>query len=235
MILSHKYKFIFIKTEKTAGTSLEIALSEFCGPDDIITRITIEDELKRKELGYRTAQNYRIPFSKYVQLDWGRLFLKQRTAKFYNHMSATEIKRLVSEEVWNTYYKFSFDRNPWDKMISWYYWKNRNSDFVSIDDFIEKGMGGVKGYDLYTIGGVKAVDSVFKYEDIPRALRVITDKLNLPKPLQMPDYIAKGGARKEKKHYSEFLSSEAVEYVNIMAAREIRLLDYHFNNMFNSQ
>jgi len=229
MILSHKHKFIFIKTEKTAGTSLEIALSEFCGPDDIITKITITDELKRKELGYRTAQNYNIPFSKYVQLDWGRLLLKRRTAKFYNHMSALEVKSLVSEEVWNTYYKFSFDRNPWDKMISWYYWKNRNGGYDSIDDFMAKGMGGlVKGFDLYTIGGVKAVDDIFKYEDIPGALKTITEKLDLPKPLEMPNYIAKGGARKEKKHYSELLSPEAVENVNIMAAREIRLLDYRF-------
>lgn len=229
MILSHKHKFIFIKTEKTAGTSLEIALSEFCGPDDIITKITINDELKRRELGYKTAQNYNIPFSKYVQLDWGRLLLKRRTAKFYNHMPASEVKGLVSEEVWNTYYKFSFDRNPWDKMISWYYWKNRNGDYESIDDFIDKGMGAqVKGFDLYTIGGVKAMDDIFKYENIPGALKTITEKLNLPKPLQMPNYIAKGGARKEKKHFSELLSPEAIEHVNVMAAREIRLLDYRF-------
>ena len=37
MIISHKHKFIFFKTRKTAGTSLQIALSEFCGSDDIIT------------------------------------------------------------------------------------------------------------------------------------------------------------------------------------------------------
>ena len=30
-------EFIFIKTRKTAGTSIEIALSNFCKPEDIIT------------------------------------------------------------------------------------------------------------------------------------------------------------------------------------------------------
>ncbi len=37
MLLSHKYKFIFIKTKKVGGTSVEIALSKYLGEDDIIT------------------------------------------------------------------------------------------------------------------------------------------------------------------------------------------------------
>ncbi len=34
MIVSHKYEFVFIKTKKTAGASVEIALSKFCGVED---------------------------------------------------------------------------------------------------------------------------------------------------------------------------------------------------------
>ena len=47
MILSHKYKYIFIKSFKTASTSLEIALSRFCDKEDIITPIKNEDEIIR--------------------------------------------------------------------------------------------------------------------------------------------------------------------------------------------
>jgi hypothetical protein len=47
MILSHEHKFIFLRTKKTAGTSIELALSDLCGPDDIITPLTGEDEARR--------------------------------------------------------------------------------------------------------------------------------------------------------------------------------------------
>ena len=57
MILSHKYKYIFIKSFKTASTSLEIALSKFCGTKDIITPIIDEDEKIRKANGFNGPQN----------------------------------------------------------------------------------------------------------------------------------------------------------------------------------
>jgi len=40
MILSHRYKFIFIKTRKTAGTSIEIYLSQFTKAFDVVTPIS---------------------------------------------------------------------------------------------------------------------------------------------------------------------------------------------------
>jgi hypothetical protein len=39
MIISHKYKFIFIKTMKTAGSSLEAFFSKVCGDEDTFTYI----------------------------------------------------------------------------------------------------------------------------------------------------------------------------------------------------
>jgi hypothetical protein len=57
VILSHTWKFIFIKGKKIAGTSVEIALSAICGPEDIITPILPRDEIDRLKAG-RASQNY---------------------------------------------------------------------------------------------------------------------------------------------------------------------------------
>lgn len=65
MIISHTHQFIFLKVYKTAGTSIEIALSKHCGPDGVIAPIVDEDEAIRKSLGYRGPQNYRVLFSRY--------------------------------------------------------------------------------------------------------------------------------------------------------------------------
>ncbi len=113
MIISHKYKFIFLKIAKTAGTSIEIALSKYCGADDIITPVSPEDEKTRRDLGYPGPQNYLSPIWDYGVRDVAKRLLKGgKKARFKNHISAKKVKAYIGEQVWNSYYKFCFERNP---------------------------------------------------------------------------------------------------------------------------
>ena len=85
MILSHEHRFIFLKTNKTAGTSIEIALSKFCGEKDVITPVVMEDEEIRSRLGYRGPQNYAAPLKDYRLRDLARLVVRRkRKARYYN-------------------------------------------------------------------------------------------------------------------------------------------------------
>ena len=83
MIASHRHRFIFLKTRKTAGTSVEIALSKVCGPDDIITEISPEDEALRRAAGGVAPQNFESP---------------PLARKAYNHMGAKAVRDLIGAE-----------------------------------------------------------------------------------------------------------------------------------------
>jgi len=136
MIISHKYRFIFIKTNKTAGTSIEIALSRFCGDKDVITPIVPEDEEIRKRLGYRGAQNYLAPILDYRWQDLVRFMRKgKRKLRFFNHISAKEIREKIGENIWKSYFKFCFERNPFERVISLYYWRNQKEPRPTISEY----------------------------------------------------------------------------------------------------
>ena len=48
-------------------------------------------------------------------------------------MGASAVAQKVSEEVWDSYFKFTFERNPWDKTFSWYCFRRDQLGFT--DDF----------------------------------------------------------------------------------------------------
>ena len=225
MIISHKYKYIFVKTEKTAGTSIEIALSEFCGPDDVVTPISSEDERKRNELGFVGPQNYYIPFSRYSKRDILDSIIQRERLKFFNHASASFIKKYVDPEVWNHYYKFCFERNPFDKVVSWYYWLNRSEPRPSIQQFIESGRAhNIRGFDLYALSSRILVDRVYKFEEIDDALLDLTNRVTLPNVPKLPH--AKGGYRKDKRSYRDILNGREKDLISKAFAREIAYFDY---------
>lgn len=225
MILSHKYRFIFLKNGKTAGTSVEIALSKFCGPDDIIAPIAKPDEKLRRSLGYPGKQNYEAPFSEYSLRDFWRLYRK-RKARFYDHMPAAKVKQYAGDEIWNSYYKFSVIRNPWDRMISSYFWATSNDPSPpDLDTFIERRRAN-KGADPHLLDGEIAVDKVCRFETLAHDLEEIRQHLGIPEPLELPQ--AKGKVRKDRRHYREILTEEQKDKIAELHKHDIELFGYEF-------
>lgn len=218
MIVSHLYRFIFIKCKKTAGTSVEIALSSILGDQDVIAPIHPIDEELRNRLEYRGPQNHLDP--------------SDGSLAFYNHMPAKEIKEKMGTEIWDSYYKFCFVRNPWDRLISLYYWhyRDHSTPLPSMTEFLQwLDEGRMKRYDnflLYTIDGEMAVDRVGRYESLERDLQEVCTKLGLPNLPLLPR--AKGQHRLDRRHYREVLSLEESEKIRRLCENEIDLFDYQF-------
>jgi len=145
MIISHRHRFIFIKTEKTAGTSIELALAKVCGPDDVITPVVHPADRELRRLlgpGVRREQNDVIPLRFLTSLDIARAIKSGHRPRFTNHMGAVDIRRFVPREVWDGYHKFCVERNPWDKAISSYaWWRELESQFRLDPATFRRGLG----------------------------------------------------------------------------------------------
>ena len=232
MIISHRHKFIFLKSSKTAGTSTEIALSKFCGPDDIITPIEAKDEEMRRELGYPGPQNYLLPRSGYSIYEGVKYLITTRKRKkenFHQHMSAKDAKACIGDEVWNSYYKFCIARNPWDRFISYYYWRNKSEPRPTISKFVSSNALlrlKKKGFGLYTIDGKLAVDKVCKFENLSSELEEIRKHVGIPEKLELPR--SKGKHRKDKRDYRDVLGEDDRAKIAEVFRDEISLLGYEW-------
>ena len=213
MIASHQHRFIFLKTRKTAGTSVEIALSQVCGPDDIITEISPEDEALRTAAGGRGPQNFESP---------------PLPRKAYNHMGAKATRDLVGAQAWQDYFTFAIERNPWDAVVSLYFWKYKDRD--ELPDFesyvqeiwIEQLANNRR---LYRIRGKMALDRVLRYENLDTELREVWAQLGLPGEPDLPR--AKGHARPAG-HYRELYSATSRQRVADVFADTIDAFGYEF-------
>ena len=88
MIISHKYKFIFVKTRKTAGTSIEMFLADKCGKEDVLT--PFGNFVKGKY--YRTDKDVLRSLDSDRGEGGVERFRNYRKQKFSVHMHAHEIK-----------------------------------------------------------------------------------------------------------------------------------------------
>ena len=233
MIVSHRHRYILLRTRKTAGTSVEIALSKFCGPDDVITS-DVDDGLRR-ELGYPGPQNDGdIPLRRYGVSDWRNLLLHRQRASYRNHATAARVKRLVGDAVWSSYFKFTIERDPWDKAVSLYHWRLRGADpKPTLPEFIRQSSPrALSNARIYLIGGRLAVDRVLAYERLDEELEQVRQQLGLPEPLALPR--AKSTQRADRTHYSALLGPEERRIIERACRREIALLGYRFDDRSGS-
>lgn len=227
MVISHKYKFIFIKTQKTAGTSIEVFLSDLCADEDILTPIFPHVEP-------HVARNYRGLWNPLPELLEKGVSAKStlkdlfRQNKFYNHIPARKVRNRIPRSIWNSYYKFCVERNPWDKSISHFHRVNdRAGGGMSFEQYIAAGQFCLN-YPKYTdAAGTLLVDRVIRYESLMQELGEVFGQLGVPFEGSL-GVRAKSEHRKDRRHYRDIYTEDQRRVIEKAFAEEIEMHGYAF-------
>lgn len=230
MILSHAHKFIYIKTYKTASTSIEAALCDVCGPGDVITPASKVLMKHRKD---ERAQNYKLDHPAVPK----RPLLKRLLGRperhyhpsvgFYEHMPAWRVKAYVGDDIWASYYKFSFERNPWDRQVSWYYYKTKSKDpRPSFDSFnANRRKAYVENFDLYSINDKTCLDFIGRYETLETDFANILGHIGLAGKVELK---RTNVSEDKQKDYRSYYNDESKQQVADWYASEISKFGYEF-------
>lgn len=202
MIISHQHKFIFVKTKKTAGSTLENLLYPHLGPDDICTG-SERDGTPAKNIQPNTN---------------GHLIWDQIQSKY--------------PKEWKSYYKFSIERNPWDKVVSSYSWHQKIKSEYYGDMPFEKYVLTCSllplDWGAYAQNDELQVNRVFMYEDMGAMYATFNDKFGIDIPKEMwYNTRLKSGIRTNK-DYHDMHTPATIQHVAELYAKEIKLLGYTY-------
>lgn len=225
MIISHQHKFIFVKTRKTAGTSLQEALAAACGPEDVVTPTGIDKGSyhPRNYQGRVNPFTYLLARPRVHSLKKIRE-LRRTGQRIFDHMSLAELFALPEAQAWRGYYKFCIERNPYDKMVSRYYWKYRGkAERPSFETFLERTKD-VSDIRLYELDGKIAVDRIGRYETLQSDVADICRSLGI----SGAEIGSRNSGTRESSDFKSLYTPRAKEIVSRMFARELEVFGYEF-------
>lgn len=204
MIISPKYKFIFIKTQKTAGSSIEKILLD-----------KIKDNDPDLIFGGMLPEGMPPINIKIVAEHHGCDFIK----KFYT-------------QAWNEYFKFTIERNPWDKVVSQYFWVKKTQyhraqsgfeDFVLYDKKIHK----LAGWNLYTNNNTPVVDHIIQYDNLHNDFIEVMNYLKMSYNRELSSVFLKSDIRNNT-DYKEMYSDITKEKIYNLYIEPIKYFNYSF-------
>lgn len=173
------------------------------------------------------------------------------------HWHARELKELIEPAVWDSYFKFSFVRNPWDRMVSWWSMIDGHraaveagtatnalivtacrrcstfSDFLArMDDDVVNAENG-RRWNIWTNqvdyvtdeSGALLVDFVGRTETIDRDITYVQAHLVAP-IAPLPRF----NASKRSANYADYYTPAERDLVGERFARDVAYFGYRFGH-----
>lgn len=225
-MISHKYRCIFIHIPKCAGTSIESALGH------------LENHTGRGGQDHRIYRHIEKPLPIKEVLSSGNN-IREAWRRFRNSFKIPENPRnayTVTKEQFQSYYSFSFVRNPWARAFSWYqnmmadplHRKNLNiPDNQPFSEFLAKHAG--KGYLrpqtywLKNYSGSIELDFIGRFENLQEDFKKICQDLNID-GVQLPHKL-----KSKNVDYRDYYHDGLVELVAEVYSEEIEMFGYTFD------
>jgi chondroitin 4-sulfotransferase 11 len=165
-----------------------------------------------------------------------------RNSKSAKHIHAKNLKEFISDDIWFSYFKFSFVRNPYDRLVSWYNMctkvlPNSESDnpfiayvrdqLVTFENFVKVNNGLMKQTAInqteYLVDdkGNYIVDYVCRFEDLDKEIFKLNDIIG--ETIQIPHL-----NKNIHEHYKTFYTKETQDIVEKQFSTDITNFSYSF-------
>jgi hypothetical protein len=217
MLLSHKYRFLFVHIAKTGGTSVRAALSF-----------------------RKWTDPYQIP--QFICSRLSSLTHHRLGVKFPRHAKAVAAKEMLPREFFDSLFKFAFVRNPWDLQVSSFHHIRRERPHLlahveDFEQFLRWKLDPERPYHyiidtsielqsdyLIDLKGNTIVDFIGHYENLVEDFNEACRRIGIAPP-QLPH------RRKatDRDDYRRYYTDETAELVARHFARDIEMLDYRFD------
>jgi hypothetical protein len=200
-MISLQNRFLFVHIPKTAGNSVQSVLRDY-SEDELVALRNEQDGIER--FGLRNP-NYTIK----------------------KHSRLSEYRDALEGEQFRSLYKFTCVRNPWDRMVSYYFTPTQNpetwhrkkfrgiiSKAVSVSDYLRLDPGEKDPF--------ANVDYIMRFENLADDFRAVCVAIGISPPA-LPQY-----NRSNREHYSKYYDDELREFVRTRFAAEIERFNYTF-------
>lgn len=237
MIISFKYKFIFIKPYKAAGSSIESYLHPYLNAEDILT--SSEDHRGINCWGDFDTNGLDYFFDE-KDLE-KKIKFKLR---YFAHMPIWLVKERLKPlsdklnyDIFKNFYKFGVIRNPFDTIVSHYYWinslNNHNAKSITFKEILkELESNKYPNYDLLNLNKLMdknfdevLCDKIIKYEDLNKDLSLVFNKLGVPFDGKLNIFKKKSN---RNENYRKFFNNDTKKIIEKIYWKDMKMFDYGF-------
>lgn len=200
-MISFQKRFLFVHIPKTGGNSIQSVLRDY-SEDQLVALRGEQDGIER--FGLRNPK-YKIK----------------------KHSTLAEYRAALGEMEFGSLFKFTCIRNPWDRMVSYYFTPTQNTSawdrkkfrkaivkLLPVADYLRLDKGGGDPF--------ANVNYIMRFENLADDFRAVCAALDIS-PAPLPRY-----NRSHREHYSKYYDDELRELVGARFAAEIERFGYTF-------